>query len=206
MNNTKKKLILASSIIQFISVAILLFTIVFFIRVSNSALENMFEEYSELGWSAETIRTVMLSVTGVGFAFQLIAAILLVCSIRDEGRKFNQSKAMFITGVVFTAITSPLSIASILLYIALSIKEQAQANMFYTIQPQQNVVRQNEFQDISVDNTNIKKTILKYQGLKNDGLISEEEYKKILIKYLRELKNSGNITQEQFENLLTKLI
>ena len=205
MNRTKRNLILASSIILFISVAMLLFSMVFFIRVSNSALQNMLSDYGEVFvGNIDAARTTLVVTTAVGFAFELIAAITLICSIREGGSKFASSRGLFLTGLVFAIITGPISIQSILLYVAVGIKDaESYRPEFNAVNP---MINDQFIEQTTQSKDQIKQTIMKYQTLKNQGLISDEEYKKIIIKYLRELKNKGSITQEQFENLLTRLI
>ena len=155
-----------------------------------------------------TFKTTMLITAGIGILFYTVASTLLLLSIRNNGQYFKKSKKLFITGLVFSIICSPLSVSSVLLYVSLALKDDE------IVEVKDGVVSDEtkaEVEDIIYDERDkkdfdIKGKITEYKRLKEQGIISDKEYKIMVIKYIRKLRDDKKITEEQFESLLTKLI
>ena len=204
MNNSKKSLILAAGIIEMIGAVLMLFSAVLFLTLNVEVFEEIFlKGYIESGIevNAAAFKLALIILSAVEFVAYTISSILLLSSVRSNGTFFKDSKKLFIAGFVITIILSgAISLPSILLYCTFIYKDEINTGKKIIEMPKQ-VVSETEG-----GKSGITRTIIGYKSLKDRGVITDAEYKGMVIRYLRELKESGTITQEQFDQLLTKLI
>ena len=167
MNRTKRNLILSSAIINLINmVANLIVAIVYCVNP---------EVYAELG-----VYLVIISYYSIYFIFVevvagIIGSICLMYAVRKGGKYFRQSQAYYIAGLIIIIFAGGW-IPWILLFISMFIP------------------------DIIVMNTPIE--------IRREEIREEKEHdeKKRKIEELRKLKEEGIISEEEFNNELMKLL
>lgn len=215
MNKTKRTLIFVASILELVEIIGLLFTLIVFASINSSALADFVTNITGEVVDVNAFKVAMIIISAIGVAFYSIAAITLLVSIRANGTKFKESRALYITGFVFSILASPLSIVSILLYISLALSNEepeSKTETDLTIMSGENsnngLIEEIDdlYEDQNKNDSDIKSTFLRYKKLKENNIISDEEYKIMVVKYLRQLRDEKRITQDQFEFLLTKLI
>lgn len=209
MDQTKRTLVFVAGILNLISAFVVLISGLF-VLLNFGNITNINLGYDYTVSSPEELRIVKLLVgiiLLVIFAFYLCAGILLIYSVRNGGENFYRSQAVFIAGLVLTVLCGPLSISSILLYISLTIKQKI-TNFDLNKSSENFEVNEKQMCDIKIGERaeSVKEKLIKIKKLKDSGNISEEEYKKVLIKYLRTLKEKGEISEKEFQEFLLKII
>lgn len=202
MNNTKRTLILTAAILEFVSVALLLFSILVFALASDATIANILADSGIDPSQYNSMRIGFIVFFIFALVFDLIAPILLMYSIRNQGKEFKNSKKAFIAGFVLTIIAGPTNISAILLYIAFAMGNNTQSQTFVN----NTTNTQNGTVTDYVESSSLQDSIRQLKQLKDAGTISDEEYKKTIIARLRKAKDSGEITQEKFDEILTKII
>ena len=168
MNKTKKALVTWTIVLNFISVASSIAMLIW------TAL-NPAELYVLMGIQLTDAEIYSMMVSdlwtyGVDLALNLAGAIVLIIYLRMYDKNLNNAKKLFIAGLVLNILSSPLSIASILLYIA--------HFKYLDIE----VIKEEETVE---DNEEVlKRKIAKLRKLKDDGTITEEEFTNELSKLL----------------------
>lgn len=209
MNKTKRSLILAAGIIEMISAVFMLFAAVLFLVISTPVFEEVIAKYIENAeiYNMEAVRLMFIIISAVEFGLYTIASILLLNSVRSNGAFFAKSKKSYIAGVVITILLQVIGIPSILLYCSLGIKDEEKTEEVKpVVSTSGKTVKEVKIIEVSADQTSITKTIIGYKTLRDQGIITDTDYKGMVIRYLRDLKESGKITEDQFDQLLTKLI
>lgn len=182
MNNSKKTLILVSgilAIIQGVALALMaIFIKPFLDKVLEMAVMNdptiaetdlsLIRQQLELMQSTLQVFCAIFAITStLGGIFSLVST--------SNFQHFEEKKGLYITGAVFTIISNPLSISSILLYISFGMptKVKTQQNPSAPISPEPT-------KNYSV----MKDEIEVLRKLKEDGVITEEEFKKQILEIL----------------------
>lgn len=168
MNKTKRNLILAAAILNLIGISInLVFSI---IMILNAELLAGYENFVYLvGYSTNLIYVIF------SFAIGLVASILLIYSIRAKGKYFRTSQGVFYTGfaiVIFFGGFLPW----ILLFIALCTPDVIVMNTRSEVRHEE-CVEANEMEEK-------KRKIEELKRLRDEGVITEEEYKQKLFEIL----------------------
>lgn len=188
MNKTKRNLILASGIMSLISAGLSIIMGIVFACCTELVLQVLYESFASSGYVdvSMLVRLVNMAtfVMFIGAITYALAGGFLIGSVRNGGKKFNESKSLYTTGVVFTMLSGLLSIASILLYISMGMQNE-QAVKSFTINTDQNGTVEQIAQ-------------------KNDEPVKEDSKDKI--DHLRKMKEEGLITQEEFNDQIMKLL
>lgn len=195
MYSTRKKLILSAGIISLIDAVFSLVIILLTLDSISAAFYDVL--------IGEFDYNVILSVSAIFkllLMFQclcaLIAGILNIvvgCSKTEE--IFKKRKATLIAGTVFTVLSGALTIPAILIYISYGIKNKNtftnEGSAMYQGQPQniapQNNIPQNNISYTQVqrhDSSDFNEKVNSLRKLKEDGLISDEDFKELFKKLL----------------------
>ena len=171
MNKSKKTLMLITIILDFLSVAALIVALIWF-GLKDAYVPAEYTSYEQYLFYHVTY-IVMISIDT---ALYLSAAICLSISIRKNGTRFVESKKVYMIGFVLNIIASPLSLASILLYIAhfrfVDIQYINEDNNDKEVVPQKPT------------DDELKEKVEKLRKLKEEGAISEEEFNEQILKLL----------------------
>ncbi len=203
MNHAKKTLIKISGILANLESVELFISSIMFILGSSFMVELLkaFQEGFEENGIGTTIDAdptgvgvaiiIVIGVVLLAFAvFALTGGILLLQSVSDPN-KFAAKRKRFITGSVFTIITTtPVSIASILLYVAFGLKDPVAA-------PAAPAPAQAESEQNVVD---VKPEEPQAQTNSNSGQIKTQ------MEILREMKERGEISNDEFKQMMLDLI
>lgn len=168
MNKTKRNLIIAAAIINLITViASLVMSILMIVNSEN--LAGYEEYYYLLGYSYSIFYVVIQLAAGI------VGSILLLYSVREKGRYFRSNQGIFATGFIIVVVFGG-SIPWLLLLISLCIPDIVIMNSKSEIRHEE------KMQNSAYDEK--KKKIENLKKLRDDGLISEEEYKEKLFEIL----------------------
>ena len=181
MDKTKRTLILISGILSLIAGGGLLIALIVIATLGFPIYVN---GVAVAGESWEVSKTIFIVVFSIEIILYSLAGTLLLCSIANKGEKFEQNKAMFRTGAVLTIICGITSISAILLYIVFA--NDRSGGELISSNTSNGTVKE-------VDNNQV-------QQAKSDDELSKK------IAQLRKLKEEGVITDEEFKALLKKLI
>lgn len=172
MNKTKRTLLLVSGILSFVGTFVLLI-LIFSI---NSLLDNVVRTIEETSMPYEQIteqelqfiKTFLKSLMIIYAFFTTLAGIFTLISISNP-EKFESRRGLYVTGAVFTILSGPISLPSILYYVNFAIKDQI-AIQQSPAQPSEN---KNDYDDI-------EKKIKLLRELKDREEITKEEFRKRL--------------------------
>ena len=171
MNKAKKNLIFWTIILNFLTVAYSIGMIIWSSVGVESFLANLQMDLTQVEIDMLIYDNIITcSVDGV---INLAAAICLILNLKLYEKHFKASKKLFFAGLILNVLSSPLSIGAILLYIA-----------------------HFKYMDIEV---------IKEEEKEGSVACSEEELKNKIEK-LRKLKEQGVITEEEFSNEILKLL
>lgn len=169
MNKTKRNLIMASAIVNLISIAAnLILSIVLKIN------QEWFTQYPELAALASYFST-NLYYSIFEFVIGLVGSIFLLFTIREKGKYFRSSQGLFIAGFVIIVISGGL-VSWILLFVSLFVSDVIVINAPHDVRREE---RQEER-----DFEEKKKRIEELKTLRDSGIITEEEYKEKLLEIL----------------------
>lgn len=188
MNQTKRKIILASGILSLISAGIAVIAGVILLSYFNLVKELLYDYFMTMGYIAmSSVRAVLIMaiaeifISGIGSA---LAGGFLLGSIRNGGKSFSKSRRLYITGAVFTILSGVASIASILLYISMAIKEEQVVREFSINTNQNGLVEPISEEKEETVKKDVKEKISRLRKLKEEGIISEEEFNDQIMKLL----------------------
>ena len=179
MNKTKRNLILASAIINLISVTANL--VLSILLVTNGDWLVEYVDYFLLmsyflSYSSNLVYAVLSFCIGVA------ASILLFWAIREKGKYFRRCQGIFATGFALIIIFGGW-IAWLLLFISLFIPDIIVMNSKSELREEARVEdAQNKQKEQAYEEK--KQKIEELQKLRDSGQISEEEYKKRLFELL----------------------
>lgn len=196
MFGTKKKLILASSIISFIS-AILSIICSMIVGLNINILINYADSngiYLPPHYPYVLLVALIISI----FIELLAGSLLMVVALSKTPEEFNKKRSIFIAGSVFTILSGVVSIQSILIYIVFGMRDvpsfteagkelyEQDAGVPVYQQQYNKAVKQNEqpqqSQVSGVDS--LEKKIEALRKLRDNGVITDEEFKSLLSKLL----------------------
>ncbi len=168
MNKTKRNLILASAILNLIGVTANL--ILSIILIVNAELLKEYINYIYLLSYSTNIVYVVISFTA-GF----VASILLLYSVRAKGKYFRLSQGIYYTGFIIIVVCGGF-LPWILLFIAMFIPDIIVMNTRSEVRHEERM--ENNAMEIK------KKKIEELKRLRDEGTITEEEYKEKLFEIL----------------------
>lgn len=184
MNNAKKTLLMVSGILSLIEGAGLILLTAFLGSFLNAIIDTVVATDPALTeQDIELIREQFQVMQG---AFQVILAIFAVIVVLagiftliavSDPNKFERRKGLYVTGAVLTILAGPLSIPSILYYISFGL-----SNAPKNEQPKQQTIEMQEEQ--TKNYAALKDDIQVLRQLKEDGIITEEEFKKKIMNML----------------------
>lgn len=181
MNKTKRTLLMVSGILSLVEAGILLI----FLFSLNTMLDSLFNSMQEIATSGQlpyeqlteqelqfmkTFLTILVCVYAI---FTTLAGIFTLSAISDPV-KFQTRRGLYITGAVFTILSGPISVSSILFYISFAIKEQTPISNSTTAITQQPT---NNYDDI-------ERKIKLLRNLKEREEITQEEFRRRLTEML----------------------
>lgn len=175
MNKTKRNLIMASAILNIITVTISL--VMSIIAVADADfLEKYSEYYYFVGYSTNIVFAV------ISFAVGLAGSILLLYSIRKKGKYFRRSYGIYVAGFVIIVLCGGW-IAWVLLFISAFIpdiivmNDRADLRREAKEQEKEEILHNREYEEK-------KRKIEELKRLRDNGTITEEEYKEKLFELL----------------------
>ncbi len=175
MNKTKRNLILASAIINLISVTVNL--ILSILLVTNGDQLIQYSEYFLILSYSTNIFYAVLS-----FCIGVAASILLFWAVREKGKYYRRCQGIFATGFALIIIFGGW-LAWLLLFISLFIPDiivmntKSELREEARVEDAQNKQKEQEYEEK-------KQKIEELQKLRDSGQITEEEYKKRLFELL----------------------
>ncbi len=179
MNNTKRNLILASSIINIIAVTInLIISIIS--GVNPSIIENNYALFYVLyllfGYGTDIVSGVFI------FAIGLVGSILLMYSIRSKGKYFRRTQGCYIAGFIIVIFCGKF-LTWVLLFISLFIPDIIVMNRPSELRREQKVQDKETILSEKAYAEKVEK-IEELKRLRDNGTITEEEYKEKLFELL----------------------
>ncbi len=165
MNGTKRGLIIAAIVMNFLSIALNVYLAI------NGILILIDNPYEALIWMY-----VIYEILGV-FAY-VVTAGLLIYSIADHGLHFRQRNGYYMTAVILSLFLNLFSISSMLLIITMFLSD------WVWVKPQDDAYfKKEEKAEENKDKERAKK-IDTLRKLKAEGKITEEEFNEQLFKLL----------------------
>ncbi len=168
MNKTKRNLILASAIVNLVGVSVSLIMSILLV-VKNDAIKEYLDLYYIVTYSTNIVYAV------ISFAAGLAGSILLLCSIRSKGKYFRTSQMIYIIGFVIIVIFGSF-VSWVLLFISMFIPDIVVMNTKSEVKKEE-ILEEKAYAEK-------KKRIEDLKRMRDNGLISEEEYKEKLFELL----------------------
>lgn len=175
MNKTKRNLIIASAVLNLITITINL--ILSIIAVTDSDfLARYAGYYYFVGYSVNIVYAV------ISFAVGLAGSILLLYSVRKKGKYFRTSYGIYVAGFVIIVLCGGW-IAWVLLFISAFIPDIIVMNDKSDLRRE---AKEQEKEEILHNRAyeEKKKKIEDLKRLRDNGIITEEEYKERLFELL----------------------
>ena len=171
MNRTKRILIMIAAILNLISVA---FNVVMIILLyTNYPLVAEYENfYYLLTYSTSWIYTIISTLASIA------GSIMLLYSVRAKGKYFRVSYGVYYIGTIIVIFTGGY-IPWILLLISMFIPDVVINNNIYEMRQEQK-----EYREENKSFEEKKRKIEELQKLRDEGTITEEEYKEKLFEIL----------------------
>lgn len=175
MNRNKRYLIMASAILNLISIVINLASSIVAI-VKPEFLTKYQDYYYIFGYSTNIVFVVF------SFAVGLVASVLLLYSIRNKGKYFRTSYGVYITGFIIMVVCGGW-LAWLLLFISAFVPDIVVINDKAELRRE---AKQEEKEEVLRDKAyELKKLkIEELKKLRDSGAITEEEYKEKLFELL----------------------
>lgn len=194
MFETKKKLILASSIICLVlAVVVTLLSIV--VGLDVNFMVNYMRSFGF--YVSSNYNFILLMALIITIPIYLIAGILLmIVAVSKTPEEFNKKRSVFIAGAVFTILSGIVSIQSILIYIVIGMRDVPT----FTEEGKELYKKDN---GVPVYQQQYNKAV--QQNQQTQPQANKEDFEK-KIEALRKLRDSGTITDEEFKSLLSKLL
>lgn len=164
MNKTKRILIIVAIVLNFISCALNLYLGILFLLPPITSINIFYAIYQFLGVLA-----------------YVATSVLLLYSISNGGKNFKRRYNCYMTAVILSFLLNLFSVSSILLFITLFLPD------IVWVKPHDDVY------------------FVKEDEVKDEKTMSERE-KERKIAALRKLKEEGKITEEEFKEELFKLL
>jgi len=175
MNKTKRNLILASAILNFITAIINLVSCII-AKVKPEFLVKYQDYYYIFGFSSNIVYVV------ISFIAVVVGSILLLYSIRQKGKYFRNSYGVYVAGFVIVVFFGG-SVAWLLLFISAFVPDVIIINDKSELRRE---AKQEEKEEILRDKAYEEKKarIEELKKLRDSGAITEEEYKNKLFELL----------------------
>ncbi len=175
MNKRKRNLIIAAAILNLIGITISL--ILSIVLLTNKSLAQEYQEYYYvLSYSSNIYYTVISFIVGI------IGSIFLLYSVRQKGKYFRTSQGLYLTGFIIIIFFGGW-LSWLLLFISMFIPDVIVMNTKSEIRQEQKVEDQ-QAQEKEREYEEKKKKIEELKRLRDNGLITEEEYKEKLFELL----------------------
>lgn len=184
MNKKKRYLIIAAAILNLVGVALDLILSILLMQFPE--IPDWLYVFYEIMYALTFHTTGVLLYSVLFFAFGLAGSILLFWSVRKGGKYFRTSQGIYITGFAFVVIFGGW-IPWILLLIQMFIPDVIVMNTRSEVRKQERdevIEAQNLEKERSKMMEEKRKKIEELKKLRDDGVISEEEYKQKLFEIL----------------------
>lgn len=175
MNKTKRNLILASAILNTIGVVVNLILAILLITNGDKLIQ-----YSDYFYILSYSTNIVYAV--ISFAGGLAGSFFLFWVIRKKGKYFRTSQGLYMTGFVLVVLFGGW-LSWLLLFISLFIPDvvimntRSELRQEQKMQDQENKEKEREYE--------LKKQkIEELKKMRDDGVITEEEYKQKLFELL----------------------
>ena len=174
MNKNKRLLTIWAVVFNFIAVASAIGIIIW----SCLGLEGLFKmlEISMTQEELMILRAENIFTSALDILLNTAAAICLILHVKLYEKRFTTSKKLFIAGLVLNVLSAPISVPSILLYISYF--------MYMDIKVDRTPENQEPEIEVLPSEDEVKQQVEKLRKLKEEGKISEEEYKEEIMKLL----------------------
>ncbi len=175
MNKTKRNLIMASAIVNLITITVSLISSIVAI-VTPEFLQKYEEYYYMFAYSTKIVFVV------ISFAAGLVGSILLLYSIRNKGKYFRSSYGIYVAGFIIIVVCGGW-LAWILLFISafvpdiVVINDKSELRREQKQEQREEVLRDRAYEEKKAKIEELKK-------LRDTGVITEEEYKNKLFDLL----------------------
>ena len=169
MNNKKRNLVLWGAIANLVS-CLASFVISILVICEVKGLEKYLDFISLTGFSTNLWYAIIV------FAGGLIATVLLLYSIREKGKHFRSSYGIFIAGFVMVLVFGGF-LAWALLLGSMWVPDVIVMNTPREVRQEEEVVENRAYEEK-------KRKIEELKSLRDNGIISEEEYKERLFELL----------------------
>lgn len=175
MNKTKRNLILASAIINLISISANIICAIL-VLTNRELIEQYLDYFYIISYTANLSANIVFSA--ISFAIGLVGSILLIYSVRQKGKYFRVSQGFYIAGFIIIVICGGW-LSWVLLFISMFIPDIVVIN-------DRSELRREEKQEIKEDEAyeQKKKRIEELKKMRDSGVITEEEYKQKLFDLL----------------------
>lgn len=170
MNKSKRVLILCSAIFTIVSV-----TVNFILGVINAVDSTLIQKFLQDFGVYMSIPVYSLPYVIFTFVGGLIGAILLIYAVRKKGKYFRASYSIYIAGFVLVTLCGSY-ICWLLVFISALIPDVVVMNRPSQVHKEE-VVENKQYEEKKEKIETLKK-------MRDDGLISEEEYKEKLFELL----------------------
>ncbi len=176
MNKTKRNLILASAIVNLIGVTAS-FVFALLIHFNVPGLEPYVEYIAMINYS---VFNLVYSI--IAFVVGVVGSALLMWSVRNKGKYYRTSQGFYVAGFIIIVISGGW-LSWVLLFIAMFVPDVIVMNSRSEIRHEE---REEEKQTIKDDAAyeEKKKRIEDLKRMRDNGIITEEEYKQKLFDLL----------------------
>lgn len=175
MNRTKRNLIIAAAIVNLIGIISNLVLSILLI-VNTEGMADYKEYFYFVGYSTT------LAYTIISFLAGLLGSLFLLWSVRSKGKYFRTTQGLYISGFVIVVICGSF-VPWILLFISLFIPDIIVMNTKSEVKREERVEEMKKKAEEQFYEEK-KKKIEDLKRLRENGLISEEEYKQKLFELL----------------------
>lgn len=175
MNKTKRNLIIASAIINLIGItASLVLSIL--LKVNLEVFKEYYEYYYFITYSTN------IYYAAFSFAAGVVGSIFLLYSVRAKGKYFRTTQGLYIAGFAIVIICGG-SLSWLLLFISMFIPDVVIMNTKSEVkQEEKEQTKENQKKEQELEDK--KQKIEQLKQLRDNGEITEEEYKKRLFDLL----------------------
>ncbi|MGN1201049.1 MAG: SHOCT domain-containing protein [Candidatus Caccovivens sp.] len=168
MNKTKRGLILVSAIVNLITITLSLILSILLI-VNAEAMQEYLAYYYFVSLSPDIVYAI------ISFVIGLVGSILLIYSVRQKGKYFRTSQGVFVAGFIIIILFGGF-LSWLLLFVSLFVPDIIVMNNAREVKKEEKM-EEREYEDK-------KKQIEDLKRMRDNGLISEEEYKQKLFEIL----------------------
>lgn len=168
MNKTKRNLIIASAIVNLVGVtANLVLSIL--LMVNPELLQEYLDYFYFVGYSTNIIYVV------ISFAAGLVASIFLFYAVRAKGKYFRTCQGLYFAGFIIIVVCGGMA-PWVLLFIAMFIPD------IIVMNTKSEVRSEERMENRAMEEK--KRKIDELKRLRDEGVITEEEYKQKLFEIL----------------------